>query len=365
MPDVAAADCEVVGAAEAETGERADAAVCAGLVAPSDSGDESLVAPPSPVGETVVLAARSVASADDAAFALERYSSLTKATCVVAWVLRFVNRARRLDQGGEQSLTGTELETARRTMIRLAQEECFRAELAALRQGKEIPVASPLRRLSPFLAGGLLRVRGRLQFSELSYEEKHPVIAPRGHLAQLIVSEQHRVMQHAGVATLMTAVRSEFWVVGLRTIARRVVRGCLACRRLDAPACSEQTAPLPKDRATQAPPFSVTGVDFAGPLFSVEFPRKKLYICLFTCAVTRAVHLELTESLSLEQFMMALRRFAARRGVPSTVYSDNARTFVGAEVLLRSISGDSPLVGSLSLPSPHGGEGGGSVSCGR
>ena len=92
---------------------------------------------------------------------------------------------------------------------------------------------------------------------------------------------------------------------------------------------------LPQDRTSQAPPFAVTGVDFAGPLFSVDFPKKKLYVCLFTCAVTRAVHLEITESLSLSDFMMALRRFSARRGVPSVIYSDNACTFKGADAYLQ------------------------------
>ena len=101
-------------------------------------------------------------------------------------------------------------------------------------------------------------------------------------------------MRHAGVATLMMAVRSEFWVARLRTIAaRRVVRECLTCRRTDASTFSEQIVPLPRTRATQAPPFSVTGVDSA--------------VCLFTCAVKRAVHLEMTESFSLEHFMMVLR----------------------------------------------------------
>ena len=118
--------------------------------------------------------------------------------------------------------------------------------------------------------------------------------------------------------------------------------------------------------------FNVTGVDFAGPLFykpappkrkgkkAVELPAEsrsleetlpleesppvdveeepittktihakhlKSYICLFTCAVTRAVHLELTPDMTARSFMLALRRFAARRGPISVMYSDNAQTF--------------------------------------
>jgi hypothetical protein len=50
-------------------------------------------------------------------------------------------------------------------------------------------------------------------------------------------------------------------------------------------------------------------------------------MCVFTCAVTRAVHLELVPDLSARSFLLAFRRFAARRGPVSVMYSDNAQTF--------------------------------------
>ena len=53
----------------------------------------------------------------------------------------------------------------------------------------------------------------------------------------------------------------------------------------------------------------------------------KVRIALFTCAVTRAVHLELVADLSAPTFRRCLRRFIARRGVPALIVSDNAKTF--------------------------------------
>ena len=76
-----------------------------------------------------------------------------------------------------------------------------------------------------------------------------------------------------------------------------------------------------------------------GPLFCSDFPSRKFYVCLFTCAVVRAVHLELTGSLTTEGFLLALRRFAARRGLPSVIYSDNAQTFKAAESHLSAYFG--------------------------
>ena len=66
---------------------------------------------------------------------------------------------------------------------------------------------------------------------------------------------------------------------------------------------------------------------------------QKYYICLFTCAVARAIHLELVGLLSLGDFMLAFRRFAARRGMPSEMHPDNAPTFKGADSLLQRYFG--------------------------
>lgn len=88
-------------------------------------------------------------------------------------------------------------------------------------------------------------------------------------------------------------------------------------------------APLPEDRIKPAPPFTNVGLDFAGPLY-LKDSDEKVYICLFTCAVTRAVHLELVCDMTTERFLLALRRMIARRGMCSIIWSDNAKTFKAA-----------------------------------
>lgn len=88
-------------------------------------------------------------------------------------------------------------------------------------------------------------------------------------------------------------------------------------------------------RVADAPPFTCTGVDFAGPLY-ITSPRdpqsnkkisEKVYICLFTCASTHAVHLELTCDLGVNSFLQAFRWFSSRRRLPSTLISDYAKMF--------------------------------------
>ncbi|XP_043207007.1 uncharacterized protein LOC122373228 [Amphibalanus amphitrite] len=164
--------------------------------------------------------------------------------------------------------------------------------------------------------------------------DKCPILIPKGHLADLIISFQHVLLKHAGVDSLLTTLRREYWIVGARRASKRVKRACVACQRQDAAALNAPVAPLPALRASKAPPFSVTGVDFCGPLFCPS--RQKVYICLFTCGVTRAIHLELVDSMSLSDFLLAFRRFCARRGMPSFIYSDNACTFRSAAASLLS-----------------------------
>ena len=93
---------------------------------------------------------------------------------------------------------------------------------------------------------------------------------------------------------------------------------------------------MPTERVSEEPPFTNTGLDFAGPLY-VRIPSQsqskeseKVYVALFSCASTRAVHLELVENLSVPTFLQAFRRFTSRRGLPSTIFTDNAKTFKAA-----------------------------------
>jgi len=95
---------------------------------------------------------------------------------------------------------------------------------------------------------------------------------------------------------------------------------------------------LPPVRTRQLPPFYATGVDYTGPITTKRGnPRKltlvKSYICIFICMATHAIHIELSEDLSTESFLLAFERFTNPRGTPHDVYSDN---FAGASKLLSS-----------------------------
>ena len=66
--------------------------------------------------------------------------------------------------------------------------------------------------------------------------------------------------------------------------------------------------------------------------------REKAYICLFTCAATRAVHLELLRSLSTQEFLFAFRRFCSCYSVPEVIISDHGTNFKGCDNFLKQIA---------------------------
>lgn len=179
---------------------------------------------------------------------------------------------------------------------------------------------------------GLWRCGGRLHNANVPFTSKHPVLLDKKHhLTFLIVSEAHRRVQHNGVKETLTEVRSKYWIVGGRSVVRLHIHKCVTCRRFEGrPFCAPPAPPLPTFRVNEAPPFTNTAVDFAGPLYIRNkgvSDSNKVWLCLFTCCVTRAVHLELVLDLSTVTFVRCLKRFCARRGLPKKFLSDNAKTF--------------------------------------
>ena len=113
---------------------------------------------------------------------------------------------------------------------------------------------------------------------------------------------------------------------------KRVLVKCLVCQRQPVGPCSQKMAPLPPERVSLSPAFTHVGIDFAGPLFIWGSDSSgKAYICIFTSASSRMTHLELTSDLSSSEFFQAFIRMISRRGLCSTIWSDNAKTFKRAD----------------------------------
>ena len=97
-------------------------------------------------------------------------------------------------------------------------------------------------------------------------------------------------------------------------------------------------ADLPSFRFAEAEknPFLNVGLDFFGP-FYIEHRNRKLekqYVCFFTCLVSRAVHLEVCQTLDTDSCLLAIRRFVSQRGYHELIISDNESNFTSAKKML-------------------------------
>lgn len=275
---------------------------------------------------------------------LKRFSSYLKLKRVIAYCLRWRNNTRK--NARNRALTVKEMERAEKTIAKMVQRETFTQEVRDLNNDRGVQRKSKLRALDPVLdKEGLLRVGGRLRNATVSENQKHQIILPPRHfVTNLIMKDEHIRLHHCPPNQLLSAVRHKFWPLSGRREAHKVIKACLPCYRFRPTFPEVKMGDLPPQRVSGfTRPFVSTGINYAGPLQIRESRRRgkihlsKGYVAVFTCFSTKAVHLELVTELTTEAFLAALRRFTARRGICSQLFSDNATNFVGAARELKEV----------------------------
>ncbi|KAF0745786.1 Uncharacterized protein FWK35_00034883, partial [Aphis craccivora] len=197
--------------------------------------------------------------------AYSKWRSLVRA---VAWLSRFVNYLK--NKRSTQSrgyLTLKEIKLAEVILLKRAQNDVFHSEFKRLSNGRDIERNSTLKTLHPFLKDGLILVGGRLQNSNLTREQKHPVVLPFNHKVTRLIFQDHHVK-------MLHCVRNSFYR---------------------------------------------------------KFVTNDIALCSMHPGKTKAIHIEVVEDLTSNSFIATLRRFMARRGKPAEIWSDNATNFVGAQ----------------------------------
>ncbi|XP_054272481.1 uncharacterized protein LOC128992766 [Macrosteles quadrilineatus] len=246
--------------------------------------------PEESIPETKILTVNTLSAVPDEPFSLlTRFSSWTTLLHVSAYLLRFIHNTRnKVKQIG--NLTSQEIKEAHNLICKLVQREYFSEEISCLKSNK--PCSVRIRRLAPYLdKDGLIRVGGRINKADISEDHKHPVLLPKGH-------------------------------------------------RCKPPHSSPLMGELPMNRVTPSRPFSISGVDYAGHFFVKQHLLRrvqpiKVYICIFICFSTKAVHIEVVTDLTADAYLAALTRFVSRRGIVSDIHCDNATNFTGASEKLR------------------------------
>lgn len=266
-----------------------------------------------------------------------RFSSFLRLQRTIAYALRFVNRLRNRHLVVTKYLSKDELKDALNLIVRTCQRESF-PEYKLLLDGHKLPKNCSLMKFNPFLdEDNLMRVGGRLLNSNFCYEKKHPLLLQSTHqFTKLLFYSEHKRLLHAGPQLLLASIRDIYWPIGGRNLAKACYHRCVQCTRIRGKSVAPIMGNLPQQRLLPGGyPFDNVGVDYAGPIWSASRQGRgcrlvKVYIAIFVCFTTKAIHLELVGDLTSNNYLLALRRFMARRGKPMSIFSDNGTSFVGA-----------------------------------
>ncbi|XP_066593609.1 uncharacterized protein [Prorops nasuta] len=269
---------------------------------------------------------------------LLKFSSYNKLIRIIAYCLRFRTACK-----FKGSLAIEELLEAETRILKIIQTLQFKLEIQELKKSNS-NITGKLAFFNPFLdKDGVLHVGGRLKRADIQYLSKHPILLPtHNYITDLIIRKVHFDNHHAGIQTTLSALRQKYWIFDGRNQVRRVIRKCVVCFRFAVKSVNYKMSDLPRCRVQGSRPFYNTGIDFCGPFYIKERKfrnrgKVKVYISVFICMVTRAVHLEIVSEMTTEAFLAAMRRFIARRGSPVNVYTDNGTNFVGANNELQEL----------------------------
>ena len=104
---------------------------------------------------------------------------------------------------------------------------------------------------------------------------------------------------------------------------------CVICHKHRKPHQTPDPPPLPQLHMCTSISFTITCIDFTGALYVWNnYTEKKVYICIYTCATTLVIHLEVFTDLTVETFLLAFRRFSSHRLLLQVVVSDNESTYM-------------------------------------
>jgi len=306
-------------------------------------------------------------------------------------------------------MAGEELDEAELAICRQLQRDRYPKAFRTLQLGLQIHPKEKIASLRPVWdkRDRLIRVTGRVELALRDRDIQPPILLPANHpVVTMLITDKHQFILHAGVKTTLSELKEKYWIVKGRQQVRNVWFACVKCQKLTSPPFRQLAAPLPANRLRDAKAFEITGVDFAGPLYykiattkrksrstpsvepimpepppeeenpdEAELPaeeapeeapeaddgeqpeptqqinkkQRKGYVCIFTCAVTRAIHLELTKDMTARSFLLAFRRFSARRGPVSVMYSDNAQTFRCVFRYIKNIRSDPSVHDLLAM----------------
>ena len=267
------------------------------------------------------------------------YSSFYKLTYHVASLLKLKRHWTKRHRNQPSNVnfnifTVKEIEESLNVIVCESQKEYYPRESNSLPMTKLVSKDSKLLSLHPLLIDNITRVGGRNKHANVPFNQRHQMIIHKNHpLSKLIIKHIHVSNFHCGREQTLSILRNKYWIPNVRGLIRKIITDCLHCRKVSATPSPPFMADIPEERLVLIILDHFTS-NYQKPQ-DQTLQKGGDYRVIFTCITTRAVHLEISNDLSTDSFILSLKRFIARRVQVKRLMSDNGTNFIGAERELR------------------------------
>ena len=270
---------------------------------------------------------------DDYLIDASKYSELSKLTKVTAYVFKAIEHFKELKSDGRKcSVLNVEWKNVEVSVRNYRDAEMYwerevsKSVMKLYEKGK----LTSLRPVPMWQDYGKFRkvvTSGRLgKLLKVGYDtEELTILDPKHPYTRLWLKNCHDA-DHSGDDRVIWKSRTKYWIPRARRIVSSIRKHCYRCRLRSKVLSRQVMAPLPGERVIPSPPWTNVALDLFGPLEHIDQVRKRLkskcWGLIVTCMVSRAVHLDVTESYDTDALLQSLRRFQSIRGTPSVIYSD-------------------------------------------
>merc|ERR1712089_3068 len=181
-------------------------------------------------------------------------------------------------------------------------------------------------------------ITGRLSgaaVSAISGQKELPILAANSDLARLIVLTAHRIGGHKMTKDTIARTRQIAYIHRPGKLVKNILDNCNLCRLKKEQTSQQLMGKLPSYRVCPTPPFQKVSVDLVGHYFvkptMTSRKQSKVWILMYLCDVSKALHTEGIDSMSSSAIINAFRSCFALRNTPEQISSDPGKGFVGAK----------------------------------
>ena len=240
---------------------------------------------------------------------INRFRSLQLLINTTARIISLYRRFKGKSENRCRDLLVTDVKEAERMWI-----------IDSQKQLREDMKAGKYKKLCPQIEDGIIVVGGRTErWMSATWNRQKFILLPSEHrLSRLIVEKYHQEGGHLCISATVARIRSKYWILKIRKIAKRVSFLCVSYKKKYKRLHGQIMSELPIERLQPSPAFSSTGCDYFGPfIIKGEVQKRvrgKCYGILFTCLVSRAVYVDISPDYSTDGFLQVLRRFTCMHG---------------------------------------------------